>query len=64
MTWGPMFMYYHCPECGKKFKYELDLMTELGEAFGTCPYCGAPGVFEKDGPRIPDDLEYEEVDEG
>ena len=23
MTWGPMFMYYHCPKCGLKFEYAV-----------------------------------------
>lgn len=63
MTWGPCFMYYHCPQCGKKFKSELGLLAELGDRFGTCPACGAAGCFEKEGARIPNDLEYEEVDE-
>ena len=31
MTWGPMFMYYHCPKCGLKFEYAVDLIPEFGE---------------------------------
>ena len=56
-------MYYHCPECGRKFKYATDLIPVVGEKFGCCPDCGAAGVFEKDGARTPDDLDYAEVDE-
>jgi rubrerythrin len=55
-------MYYHCPECGKKFKNELGLLAEMGESFGVCPVCGVTGCFERDGARIPNDMEYEEVD--
>ncbi len=62
MTWGPCFMYYHCPDCGKKFKCEVALIPELGDRFGRCPECGAEGVFEKDGARGPDDQDYFEVD--
>lgn len=63
MTWGPMFMYYRCDNCGKKFKYELDLMVAFGQRFGCCPKCGTMGTFEKDGPRLADDNIYEEVED-
>ena len=56
-------MYYYCPECGRKFKYATDLIPVVGEKFGCCPACGAAGVFEKEGARTADDLEYEEIDE-
>ncbi|MGI6177784.1 MAG: excinuclease ATPase subunit [Eubacterium sp.] len=62
MTWGPAFMYYHCPKCGKKFKYALDMMNVFGGDFGKCPVCGEMGTYERDGARIPEDLEYEEVE--
>lgn len=26
MTWGPMYMYYHCPKCGLKFEYAVDMI--------------------------------------
>lgn len=63
MTWGPSFMYYHCEKCGKKFKYEISLIPDFGDAFGQCPDCRIPGVFECDGARIKNDEEYEEIDE-
>ena len=63
MTWGPSFMYYHCDQCGKKFKYELALIPVMGDDFGRCPVCGAPGVYERDGARMKNDSEYEEVDD-
>lgn len=62
MTWGPCFMYYHCPKCGKRFKYAIDMIPEFGQDFGQCPVCGMKGIFEKDGARIPDDSLYEEVE--
>ena len=34
MTWGALYMYYHCPKCGMKFEYALDVMTEFGDEFG------------------------------
>ena len=63
MSWGPCFFYYRCPHCGKKFKCAADLIAELGQRFGQCPQCGHAGMFEQDGARTPDDLEYEEVEE-
>lgn len=62
MTWGPMFMYYHCPKCGLKFEYAVDLILEFGEKFGHCPKCDVMGVYEKDGARQPDDADYLEVE--
>lgn len=63
MTWGISLMYYHCPQCGLKFKYPLDLMTLFGENFGLCPICRAMGIYECDGPRKTDDADYIEVEE-
>ena len=39
MTWGALYMYYHCPKCGMIFEYALDVMTEFGDEFGFCPEC-------------------------
>jgi uncharacterized C2H2 Zn-finger protein len=55
-------MYYRCPQCGKKFKYAIDLIPEFGDAFGLCPECEKPGEYVKDGARTKDDAEYEEVE--
>ena len=63
MTWGPMFMYYRCPLCGLKYKYELGRMSEFGAQFAFCPDCHVMGTFEKEGARTPDDADYHEVDE-
>ena len=52
MTWGPGFMYYHCPKCGRKFKYAIDLIPEFGDDFGHCPVCDEPGIYEKDGEAL------------
>jgi len=62
MTWGALYMYYRCPKCGKKFKYALDVLPEFGDDFGHCPDCGTMGVYEKEGARTPDDLDYFEVE--
>ncbi|MCR4673061.1 MAG: excinuclease ATPase subunit [Lachnospiraceae bacterium] len=62
MTWGPLMMYYHCPKCGMKFEYALDVMVEFGDKFGHCPKCDVMGVYEKEGARQPDDKEYFEVE--
>ena len=51
-------MYYRCPQCGKKFKYAIDLIPEFGDAFGTCPDCHAGGVLEGEGARTKDDDAY------
>ena len=55
-------MYYHCPECGLKFKYALDLIPQFGDDFGKCPECEVQGVYEKDGARTLDDFDYIEVE--
>lgn len=62
MSWGSGFFYYHCPDCGKKFKYAVEDIPDFGDSFGACPGCGAMGAYEQDGPRIPQDLEYFEVE--
>ena len=51
MTWGSLMFYYHCPKCGMKFEYAMELMPEFGEKFGFCPECDVPGVYEKEGAR-------------
>ena len=63
MSWGPSFFYYHCPTCGRKFKYETSLIPELGDDFGLCPDCHVQGVYERDGARIPEDALYDEIDD-
>jgi len=62
MSWGANYFYYHCSKCGKKYKYAQDLIPEFGDEFGKCPACGAVGVYEQDSARIPEDLQYEEVE--
>ncbi len=62
MSWGALYFYYKCPECGKLFKYATDLMAEFGDDFGRCPECDAMGTYLKEGARTLDDLLYEEVE--
>lgn len=62
MTWGAFYMYYQCPDCGKKFRFALDLLNEMGESFGRCPVCSAEGTFIKEGPASRDSLDFEEVE--
>lgn len=62
MSWGVSFMYYHCAQCGLKFKYALDLISQFGDEFGQCPNCKLQGVYEKDGARTPDDSSYTEIE--
>ncbi len=61
MSWGPCFLYYECPTCGKKFKYATDMIPYFGPKFGECPKCEVEGVFVKEGARTPDDMDYEEI---
>ncbi len=63
MSWGPCFMYYRCPECGKKFKYAVDMIPVFGAEFGFCPVCEVEGKLLYDGARTPDDAEYFEVED-
>ena len=63
MSWGVNLMYYHCPNCGKKFKYAEDLILYFGDEFGHCPVCGTMGQFEKNGARTLDDFDYEEIED-
>ena len=62
MSWGVGYMYYHCPRCGKKFKYALDLIAEFGDSYGQCPDCKVMGVYERDGAIGPDDAEYADIE--
>ncbi|HIS47981.1 MAG TPA: excinuclease ATPase subunit [Candidatus Scybalocola faecigallinarum] len=62
MSWGALYFYYKCPECGKLFKYATDLIPEFGDDFGKCPACNAMGTYVKEGARTKDDLLYEEVE--
>ncbi len=62
MTWGALYFYYKCSKCGKLYKYATDLIPEYGEEFGLCPDCHMQGEFITEGARIPEDLQYEEVD--
>ena len=58
MTWGALYMYYHCPKCGMKFEYALDVMTEFGDEFGFCPECHVMGVYEKEGAKHKKVMQY------
>ncbi len=59
MTWGPYWMFYICPNCGKKFKYTLDNLAD--EEFGKCPGCGTEGEFVAETRDMPEDaLDYED----
>ena len=62
MTWGALFMYYECPVCGHKFKYDISLIATFGEEFGNCPSCKVPGTLVGEGPVTGNALEYEEID--
>lgn len=33
MTWGPMYMYYHCPKCDVMGVYEKDGVRQTIAAF-------------------------------
>lgn len=39
------------------------MIPVFGDRFGSCPQCGNMGVFEKDGARTPDDLDYPEIED-
>lgn len=62
MTWGPCFMYYRCAVCGKRFKYDVDMIPVFGKQFGKCPQCQGKGILVKEGARDTDDAAYEEVE--
>lgn len=46
MSWGPYWFYYNCTNCGGKFRWCLDELTNPD--FGHCPFCGEemPMAFE------------------
>jgi ssDNA-binding Zn-finger/Zn-ribbon topoisomerase 1 len=62
MSWGALYIYYRCPECNKLYKYATDLIVEYGDEYGYCPECNVMGEYVTEGARIPDDLNYAEVD--
>ena len=39
MTWGTYYFFYECPQCGKKYRYELE---GSADGFG---FCGVPHVM-------------------
>lgn len=41
MTWGPYYFFYVCPDCGKKYRWLTEDMSD--ERFSDCPACGVPG---------------------
>ena len=43
MTWGTYYFFYECPQCGKKYRYELE--GSSNEEFGLCPDCHVMGKF-------------------
>ena len=61
MSSGPCYIYYTCPDCGKRFKYSIDMIPVFGEDFGRCPSCHRVCTLEREGAVTTDDLRYEEV---
>jgi diphthamide biosynthesis protein 3 len=60
MTWGPYWMFYRCPACGKKFRHELDGTAD--DRFGVCPNCGAKAELTGESKSTPADAtDYETV---
>lgn len=61
MSWGVYWMFYRCPNCGKKFKSGADTITE--PTFGRCPTCGAEGVLVGESGKFnpPDANDYEDT---
>ena len=43
MPWGTYYFFYECPQCGKKYRYELEGSAD--EEFGFCPECHVMGTF-------------------
>ena len=41
MSWGAYWMYYRCPACGSKYRWDLNALSN--PEFGRCPDCGAEG---------------------
>ena len=61
MSWGVYWMFYRCPNCGKKFKSGTDTITE--PSFVRCPACGAEGeLIGESGTVTPSDAnDYEDT---
>ena len=38
MSWGVYWMFYRCPDCGKKFKSGADTITEAAGEIATLNY--------------------------
>lgn len=52
-------MFYVCPECGTRFKYTLENISE--DYFGKCINCGAEGTLVAESRDMPKDAEdYED----
>lgn len=37
MSWGSYWMFYECPNCGTKYRWSLEELTDT--RFGLCPNC-------------------------
>ena len=53
MSWGAFWMYYRCPGCGRKFRWELGDLAD--PAFGRCPGCGREGALDGESGAPPPD---------
>lgn len=57
MTYGVFWMYYECPQCGKKYKDSLDNMYDEKDQdnFGKCPECSQMGRLVGESGKLPED---------
>ena len=53
MSWGAYWMYYRCPACGSKYRWDLTALSN--PEFGRCPDCGAEGALEGESKALPPD---------
>lgn len=59
MTWGPYWMLYQCPACGKKFRHTFDDTPD--DRFGICPTCDAKAELKAESRDNPKDADTYEI---
>ncbi len=59
MTWGPYWLFYQCPACGKKFRHTLDDTPD--EVFAMCPSCKIKSDLKADSGNYPSNADEYEI---
>lgn len=63
MSWGAYYFFYDCPQCGKKYRWLVEDMTD--PKFAQCPACHVEGKLVGETKNVQQGdttyLDYEDV---